>query len=58
MIDLLGNGNGSLMQGLVNTFCSLMQAYTSCEYALLKTHSTVSHGSLIGKPLWRFGQVA
>ena len=38
---------------VVNTLCSLMQAYTSCEYALLKTHSTVSHGSLIGKPLWR-----
>ena len=24
---------------------------------LLKAHSTASHGSVIGKPLWSFGQV-
>ena len=47
MIDLQGNGNGSLMQGLVNTFGSR---------APENSHAA-SHGSLIGKPLWRFGQV-
>ena len=51
---LQGSGNDA---GIVNTFGALMERCT-CEYALLKTHSTASHGSLIGKPLWSFGQVA